>query len=415
MTGPIVSNPALNSSQNAQNNEWACVSWFNKISEAIASKTSRFFGRVVAALVSAVVFIPSLAVDLVFAVKNLYDRKITKHKTMVQNQVPGSGSQTLVQNQVPGSASQTPTPNLPVIPGAKVQWRRYIHDDNVRATMESYDRFLANNISHHPAEIPKAAYRQLDKARKGNIPIELITPDAVTTIKLREKLGGGGSKVFFDIGDGQALAIIAAQHQFYDELMMLRYLEKLGIPTNEIKPAIIRWEFQGIKYTRATYIAPSFSAYAKQNAFVLDSKNYLETARRLGEKKVLSAGQSPFTLENWDKVLIPMVKDIRTLIDNGVSTLGDASNAILAGKGTKFHSGGPADFEARAFPFDFSSKDFEYDRLPVKKRLTAEVEEKTLREYIRKVVSVEFDAYEDGLPKEWKDLVEDLTKRYLRQ
>ncbi|MGO0306376.1 hypothetical protein ACTL6P_07135 [Endozoicomonas acroporae] len=389
MSDPIIGNPALNPSQNAQNSEWTCVSWFKKISDAVASKTSRFFGRVVAAVVTVVTFIPSLGVDLVYAAKSLYNRKITK--------------------------LQDPAPNLPVIPGAKVQWRRYIHDDDVKATMERYDRFLAENLTHHPNEIPKAADQQLNEAAKGSMPIELITEDGVKTVKLNEELGGGGSKTFYDIGDGQALAMIRAPYQFYDELMMLRYLEKLGIPTNEIKPAVIRWEFEGTTYTKATYIAPSFSEYPKQNAFVLDHKDCDKLAGQLNGKKVLPAGQDAFTLENWDEVLNPLVNDIRTLIDNGISTLGDACNAILVGKGNKFHSGGQADFEARAFPFDFSSKVEQYDQLPVKKRLKAKEEERTLRAYIEQVVFIQFDATACALPKEWKGLVKDLAKRYLRR
>ncbi|MBO9496159.1 hypothetical protein J7438_19030 [Thalassotalea sp. G20_0] len=389
MTGPTAGNPALNPPQNAHNSEWTCVSWFKKISDAVASKTSRFFGHVVAAVVTVVTFIPSLGIDLVYAAKSLYDRKITK--------------------------LQAPAPNLPVIPGAKVQWRRYIHDDDVKATMERYDRFLAENLTHHPNEIPEAAYQQLNEATKGDMPIELITEDGVTTVKLHKELGGGGSKTFYDIGDGQALAMIRAPHQFYDELMMQRYLEKLGIPTNEIKPAVIRWEFEGTTYTIATYIAPSFNEYPKQNAFVLDSKAPFNITDQLNGKKVLSAGQKPFILENWDEVLNPLVNDIRTLIDNGVFARHDSLNAILVGKGNKFHSGGQADFEVRAFPFDFSSKFEQYDQLPVKKRLKAKEEERTLRAYIEQVVFIQFDTKKCTLPKEWEDLVTDLTKRYRRR
>ncbi|USE35045.1 hypothetical protein [Endozoicomonas sp. SCSIO W0465] len=416
MIGPTVDISGVTDSQhNTQNSEWTCVSGFNKIPDTVARQTSPFFGHAASAVVSDAILPPSLAVDPAYAIKPLHDRKIAKPQTMTQNQIPGNGAQTPVQNQLPSSGLRIPATNLPVIPEAKVQWQRYIHDDDVRTTMERYDRFLADNALHHPEEIPKEAYRQLEKARGGDIPMELITPDSVTTIKLLEELGGGGSKTFYDIGNGQALALIQAPHQFYDELMMLRYLEKLGIPTNEIKPAVIGWKFEGVTYTIATYIAPSFSAYANQNAFVLDRKNYRETVERLNNKKVLPADQNPFSLEHWDEVLNPLVKDIRTLIDNGVSTLGDSLNAILVGKGTQFHSGGPADYEARAFPFDFSDKYDQYDQLPVKKRLTTEEERKTLKDYIEQVVFVQFNAAAIFLPGKWKDLVDRLTERYLRQ
>lgn len=96
-----------NTPQDAQKSKWTCVSWFNKISDAVASKTCHFFGRAVAALVSVVAFIPSLAVDLGYAVKSLYDRKIAKPQTPVQNQMPAAnGSQTPAQSQAPASTTQ---------------------------------------------------------------------------------------------------------------------------------------------------------------------------------------------------------------------------------------------------------------------------------------------------------------------
>ncbi len=310
---------------------------------------------------------------------------------------------------------ETPAPNLPEIRGAKVQWRRYIHDVDVKATMESYDQFFAKNVTHHPREIPCEAYGQLDKVEDGNIPIDLITPDGLMTLKLKGKLGGGGSKSFHDIGNGQALAMIILPYQAYDELMMHRYLEKLGIPTNEIKPAVIRWEYQGVKYSKATYIAPSFSSYAKQNAFVLDINNTNETADRLSGRKVLSGGQDPFRLENWDGVLTPLVHDVRVLVDNGVHTIRDTLNAILAGKGTKFHTGGHTDYEARVFPFDFSNEFYELRQLPDKKKLSNEEEKAILRAYIEQVVWIQFDVKKHHLPSEWHELIDRLIERYLRK
>ncbi|WP_257294940.1 hypothetical protein, partial [Endozoicomonas sp. YOMI1] len=360
----------------------------NKISEAIASKTSRFFGHAVAAVVSVVTFIPSLAVDLAYAAKSLYDRKITK--------------------------LQTPAPNLPVIPEAKVQWPRYIHDDDVKATMENYDRFLADNLKDHPDDIPEEAYDHLYEDSYGNIPIELITQEGVKTVKLKRQVADGVTMSFHDIGDGQVLARNGASHQFYDELMMHRYLEKLGIPANEIKPAVIRWEFEGTQYTAATYIGPSSKAYAEQNAILLEIRSTDITVTRLRGRKLLPVDTDQFNVENWDEVLTPLVNDIRTLIDNGVSTLGDPLKVILVGKGNKFHSGGPADYEARAFPFDFSSKRFQYDQLPVKKRLSAKEEEETLRAYIQEVVNVQFN-YSANLPQKWEALVDKLTRRYRRR
>ena len=74
--------------QDAQKNGWTCVNWYNTVFEIAARKTSRIFGHVVAGFVSAFTVIPSLTVDLTRAVINLYDRKISRPETPVQNQVP---------------------------------------------------------------------------------------------------------------------------------------------------------------------------------------------------------------------------------------------------------------------------------------------------------------------------------------
>ena len=442
-----------NTPKDIKKSRGAGVNWYNNIAETTASKVSNFFGRAVAGLTSVVAFIPALAINLGHAVINLYDRKISRSATAEQNPIsstdlsasasnsasasssPSTRNVTPTQNQEPTSnvpasvvnvvnkvpekpscspkvAEQAPTPNLPIIQGAKVQWRRYIHDDDVRATMASYDQFFAKNITHRPEDIPKAAYRKL---RREVIPIDLITQNSHTTVELTKKLGGGGSKSFYDIGDNQALAIIAAPHQPYDELMMLRYLEKLGIPTNEIQPAVIGWEHQGVKYTMATYTAPSFNSYMEQNIFVLDRKKDIEVIERLDGRKILSEDQDPFSVANWDKVLEPLVHDIRTMVDNGVNTQGDALNSILVGKGSKFHSGSDADYEVRAFPFDFSSKSVEYTQLPVKKQLSLEAEEKMLRAYIGEIIFIQFASEERPQAKKKTALIESLTERHLRK
>ena len=73
--------------------EWTCVSWFNKISDSVANKTCRFLGITVAALASVFTFIPSLAADLGYATKRLYDRKINTPPTPIQNLMPSNDSE----------------------------------------------------------------------------------------------------------------------------------------------------------------------------------------------------------------------------------------------------------------------------------------------------------------------------------
>ena len=93
----------LNTPINTDKIEWTCVSWFNKISNAVtnktgyffgntvANKTGRLFGNTVAALATVFTFIPSLAVDLGYATKRLYDRKVNTAPT--QNLMPSNGSE----------------------------------------------------------------------------------------------------------------------------------------------------------------------------------------------------------------------------------------------------------------------------------------------------------------------------------
>ena len=72
--------------------EWTFVSWFNKTSNAVANKTCRFVGITVAVLASVFTIIPSLAADLGYAVKRLYDRKINTPQAPIQNFMPSDGS-----------------------------------------------------------------------------------------------------------------------------------------------------------------------------------------------------------------------------------------------------------------------------------------------------------------------------------
>ena len=80
-----------NSSANPDKFEWTCVSWYNKISNAVTNKSCHFLGVAVASFAGIFTFIPSLAVDLGYAVKRLYDRKINTPQTPVQNFMTSDG------------------------------------------------------------------------------------------------------------------------------------------------------------------------------------------------------------------------------------------------------------------------------------------------------------------------------------
>nr|MDT0253305.1 hypothetical protein [Endozoicomonas sp.] len=67
---------------------------FNKVSDTVASKTCRFFGRFVAAITFPITFVPALFYDTGLAIKSLYNRKVSKLETPIQNQMSEKGSQT---------------------------------------------------------------------------------------------------------------------------------------------------------------------------------------------------------------------------------------------------------------------------------------------------------------------------------
>ena len=99
--------------QDTQKNGWTCVNWYNTVFEIVARKTSRIFGHVVAGFVSVFTFIPSLTVDLKHAVFNLYERKISRPETPIQNQVsvavlPASVSSDISAHSLQSSVGLTP-------------------------------------------------------------------------------------------------------------------------------------------------------------------------------------------------------------------------------------------------------------------------------------------------------------------
>ena len=104
---------AASNQQDTQKNRWTCVNWYTTVFDMAARKTCRIFGHVVAGFVSVFTFIPSLTVDLTHAVINLYDRKISRPETLVQNQVstavlPASVSSDISAHSLQSSVGLTP-------------------------------------------------------------------------------------------------------------------------------------------------------------------------------------------------------------------------------------------------------------------------------------------------------------------
>ena len=82
----------LNTPINTGKFEWTCVSWYNKISNAVTNKSCHFLGVAVASFAGIFTFIPSLAVDLGCATKLLYDRKIKTPPASLQIHIRPTGS-----------------------------------------------------------------------------------------------------------------------------------------------------------------------------------------------------------------------------------------------------------------------------------------------------------------------------------
>ena len=94
--------------------ELTCVSWFKKISNAVGNKTCRFLGVTVGASAAVFTFIPSLAADLGYAIKRLYDRKINTPPTLTQNFTPSNNSEqaALHDPSTLGTTDLIPDPDL---------------------------------------------------------------------------------------------------------------------------------------------------------------------------------------------------------------------------------------------------------------------------------------------------------------
>ena len=111
-----------NTPTNTDKFEWTCVSWYNKISNAVTNKSCHFLGVAVASFAGIFSFIPSLAVDLGYATKRLYDRKT--NTTPIQNFIPSNGSKSR-QN--------------PDYPYRNHPFKVYKHDDTIYYSVYSQD------------------------------------------------------------------------------------------------------------------------------------------------------------------------------------------------------------------------------------------------------------------------------------
>ena len=132
-----------NTPTNTDRFEWTCVSWYNKISNAVTNKSCHFLGVAVASFAGFFTFIPSLVVDLGYATKRLYDRQIKTPPTSLRVQVQTTDSKSVDTSKLSAAAGvhvdhlrgnvwySPEGPNFPVRPFSSVEPRSY--DDHTLA------------------------------------------------------------------------------------------------------------------------------------------------------------------------------------------------------------------------------------------------------------------------------------------
>ena len=259
------------------------------------------------------------------------------------------------------------------------KWDRDISDLKTREVMAQYNAFFRDHVSHLRAEVPPVALEFLKDnvyAPGKNIVVETLDGEIKTTVK--GLLGTGWAKSFYDLGGGVAIAAVANDFQPYDELLMHTYYESLGVPVNHIRPAVVKWEVEGRSYAIATYISPTFQSLKTKGIYVFEMKYVLfrdvaqRAAQRHVKQKWFDADANMASAEAWYPILNPMLKDMDLLAAHGLQPLGDQGSFILVEKGSQYHSGSPAPYEARAFPFDFSDNDKSLTSLPPTAPLYAE-------------------------------------------
>ena len=71
------SQTATSGTTQSANRDWTCQRWFNNIAEKVSTKTHPYFGKFVAVATLPFTFIPSLACDLFYGAKSLYQRTVS--------------------------------------------------------------------------------------------------------------------------------------------------------------------------------------------------------------------------------------------------------------------------------------------------------------------------------------------------
>jgi len=238
-----------------------------------------------------------------------------------------------------------------------------IDDVNLKHTMIEYGKFFKRSFEkgRYIADLFLSSRPEYKGIFTPGSKISLETLDGEMELTLIKLLGSGGSKLFYELERNLALGRMKA-HQVYEELRGHRFLEGIGILVNDIRPAVIFWSEKEVTYARPVFIGPTFESYMEKNAYVADLgrcgnivEEFGEIQLTLSQLELFPSDVDLHSLEAWEPLISPLVKDLYKMYENGFVGPPDSRNVIFIGPGP-LHSGKGTHFEVRAFPFDFSKK-----------------------------------------------------------
>jgi hypothetical protein len=140
-----------------------------------------------------------------------------------------------------------------------------------------------------------------------------------------------------------------------EEIQMSQILSRLKVPCQVLTGCAIKWHDEMIP----AYFSKPFTAYAKQDMFVVDRKCLASTTwPHDGSMSMFATDcENHYDIAVWKHILEPAIVDVEILIHEGLPMAGDAVNLLIVGRKSKLHNGdATTPYQVRFFGFDFSSK-----------------------------------------------------------
>lgn len=226
-------------------------------------------------------------------------------------------------------------------------------------------------------------------------------------------IGFGGTKTIYKIDDETCVAVPNAvdgkgliniwPRIIREELEISDTIISLGVPALKFKPCIVKY----LDEMLPTISSKPFASYIKDGIYIIDTKN-TESAQWPKDGSLQLIKGDKYDLNNWIKIIEPLVKDLITLFKNNIFLPSDARNLAFVAKGCSLHSGSDLPFEVRLWCFDFASKHKTSDIIGDKVNFSAKY--RTLRSLMENVIWEELAPNSMILSPEqdkiWKDLVE---------